>query len=287
MLEFLPEKIKEALRYVNIRRVYEIRLRANKPTTVNFNGSYVYLGGYGLTEKKEKAIYCDILDISDTIFRAGNYSVYSVEEQIRQGFLTAEHGERIGLAGEYVLEKGKVHALKHFTSLCIRVPHEVIGSGEEVYNICMSDTVCNLLLISSPGLGKTTILRDLSRILGVKKKKNILICDERGEISSENVGESSDVIKFCDKERAFEAGIRAMRPDILITDELSLADIPSIKRAIKAGVYVLASAHFSTFEAVNKEFLELFEHFVLLDNQEIGKIKGIYDKTGRDIYNGC
>lgn len=287
MLEFLPEKIKEALRYVNGRKVYELRLRANKPTTVNFNGKYVYLGAYGLTDKREKAIYCDALDVSDCVFRAGNYSVYSVEEQIKQGFLTAECGERIGLAGEYVLEKGKVHALKHFTSLCIRVPHAIVGSGEEIYNTCMSDIVCNLLLISPPGLGKTTILRDLSRILGEKTKKNILICDERGEISSENVGESCDVVKYCDKQTAFEAGIRALRPDIIITDELSIEDLPSIQKAVKAGISVIASAHFSAFEEINEIFLNIFDRFVVLDNQEIGKIKGIYDKKGRDMYNEC
>ena len=160
MLDFLPQNVKEGLRHVNLRYVYEIRLRADKPITVNFDGKYRYLSEYGITENKEKAINCTYSEIADCIYRAGNYSVYSVEEQIKKGFLTAESGERIGLAGEYVFEKGQPLTIRNFTSVCIRVPHEIIGCGEEAYKRCMSDRVCNLLLMSSPGLGKTTILRD-------------------------------------------------------------------------------------------------------------------------------
>ena len=258
-------------------------MRADKPITVNFDGKYRCLGEYGLTERKEKALRCSFSEVADCVYRAGNYSVYSVEEQIKQGFLTAEDGVRIGLAGEYVFEKGKPLALRNFTSLCIRVPHEIVGCGKEVYQKCMSDTACNLLLASSPGLGKTTILRDLGRILSEKTRKNILICDERGEIGAGEIGENSDIIKYCDKKTAFEAGIRAMRPDIIITDELSQNDLEALKKATFAGVTVVASAHFSAMEQISKSFLEIFDRFVILDELKIGKIKGIYDKEGREL----
>ena len=147
----------------------------------------------------------------------------------------------------------------------------------------MSDRVRNPLLMSSPGLGKTTILRDLSRILSEKTKKNILICDERGEICVGEYGDACDVIRFCDKERAFTAGIRAMRPEIIITDELSLVDCSALKRAVAAGVCIIASAHFSAFDFVEKTFTELFERYVLLDEEEIGKIKAVYNAQGKQI----
>ena len=175
MLEFLPQKIKNGLRYVNLQHVYELRLRVDKPVTVSWKGDYRYLSEYGLTGNRQKALVCNAEDLSDCIYRAGAYSVYSVEEQLKQGFLTAAHGERIGIAGEYVLEKGQPLALRNFNGLCVRVPHEVVGCGGEIYKICMSDKVGNLLLTSSPGLGKTTILRDLARILSENTKKNILI----------------------------------------------------------------------------------------------------------------
>ena len=177
MLEFLPQNIKEGLSHINLRDVYEIRLRMDKPTTINYQGEYRYLGAYGIVQRKENALRCTYEDISDCIFRAGEYSVYSVEEQIKKGFLTAKNGERIGLAGEYVFERGQPIALRNFTSICIRVPHEVLGCSHAIYQFCMSDIIQNVLIMSSPGLGKTTILRDLGRILSEKTKKNILFQD--------------------------------------------------------------------------------------------------------------
>lgn len=283
MLEFLPSKIKNGLRYVNLQHVYELRLRVDKPATVNWKGQYQYLSEYGLTGNRQKAIVCTAEDLSDCIYRAGDYSVYSVEEQLKQGFLTAAHGERIGIAGEYVLDKGQPLALRNFNGLCIRVPHEVIGCGGEVYKRCMSDKVGNLLLTSSPGLGKTTILRDLARILSENTKKNILICDERGEISIGTVGETCDIIKFSSKEIAFEAGIRAMRPDIIITDEITPHDLKAIEKAVFAGVQVIATAHYAEITRIAEPFFALFDYFVLLNEREIGKIKGIYNKQGKEL----
>jgi stage III sporulation protein AA len=283
MLEFLPQNIKDGLAHINLQHVYEIRLRANKPTTLNYQGKYQYLGRKGLTSIEELAIVCSFEDIENSVFLAGKCSVYSVENQIKQGFLTAD-GVRIGLAGEYVFENEKILAIRNFSSLCIRVPHEVINSGLKLYNICMSNIIYNLLIISPPGVGKTTILRDLSRILSVKTRKNILICDERGELSLGNIGNSCDVIKFSDKKTAFEVGIRTMRPDIIITDELSLLDCEPLQKAVSAGVKIFASAHFSDIRYVNKEFFQIFERFALLDSDEIGKIHHIYDGNGEEIY---
>ena len=103
------------------------------------------------------------------------------------------------------------------------------------------------------------------------------------KISVGNTGDTSDVMKFSDKTTAFEAGIRAMRPDIIITDELSINDLEALKKAVFAGVKVLASAHFSDMERVNSAFLEIFDRFVLLDERKIGKIKGIYNKEGKEL----
>ncbi len=283
MLEFLPERIKDALQNVNMNNVYELRLRADFPTIINYLGEYIYLGAYGVTEHTEQAICCDSGEIGDCVFRAGNYSVYSVEEQIKRGFITAVNGERIGLAGEYVFDRGQPLTIRNFTSLCIRVPHEILGCGEEIFRRCMCDRVRNLLIASPPGLGKTTILRDLGRIISLKSRKNVLICDERGEIGCSEKQNGCDILKYADKRTAFEAGIRAMRPDIIITDELSDTDCAAVEKAAYAGVKVLASAHFSSFSHIKPPFFGLFERYVMLDDRQIGKISEIYDEEGRRI----
>lgn len=284
MLDFLPKKIKNSIQNLNTKYLYELRLRALKPTLINYAGEFQYLGERGITNIADKAIYCSIEDIEDCIYRAGNYSVYSIEEEIRKGFITAKTGERLGLAGEYVFDNGKVLAIRNFTSICIRVPHEIEGCSQTIYNCCMSDRVHNLLLMSPPGLGKTTILRDLSRMISEKKGLNILICDERGEISVGNTGKTSDVIKFANKESGFEAGIRAMRPDIIITDELSERDYFALQKANVAGVSVIASAHFLDIKHLPKSFLEIFSRFVLLNEKKIGEIRAIYDNSGNILF---
>lgn len=281
MLEFLPQHVKRSLQHVNLQYVYELRIRANQPITLSVQGTYRYLGEYGLTDVKENAIQCDLNDIADCVYRAGDYSVYSVEEQIKRGFITAANGERIGLAGRYVLEKGQPLTIREFTSLCIRIPHEIVGCGQDIYQRCMRDKLLNLLIVSPPGMGKTTILRDLGRILSQNTKKNVLICDERGEISSGFFGETCDVLLYANKATAFDAGIRAMRPDIMITDELSPEDVKAVQLAIFAGITVLASAHFSDMSSIKPPFFGTFDRYVVLDSGTIGKIKEIYDESGR------
>lgn len=283
MLEFLPDNVKEALKHVNLNRVYEIRLRAGKPVTLNYEGKYRYLGAYGPVDKASAAVSVSPAAIAETVFSAGRFSVYSVEEQLKRGFVTAECGERIGLAGQYVFEKGKALSVRDFTSLCIRVPHEIRGCGAEIYRRCLLDKVRSLLIMSPPGIGKTTILRDLSRTLSEERAKNVLICDERGEISAGDTGATSDVLLFADKATAFEAGIRAMRPDIMITDELSPADCAAVERAVFGGVKVIASAHFAEIKDVKPPFAGLFERYVLLESETIGKVRAIYDEDLKEI----
>ena len=287
MLDFLPLKVKDAIKYLNIQYVYEIRIRMGQPIRVNFRGKYHYLGAIGCTERKEKALSCTFEEIADCVYRAGKYSVYSIEEQIKQGFLTAEEGERIGIAGEYVFENGKPLTVRNITSLCIRIPHEVISCGQEIYNICMSDRVESVLIVSPPGIGKTTILRDLGRIISQKTRKNILICDERGELALGAVGDTCDVVKYADKETAFIAGIRAMRPDVIITDELLEKDCEALERAVFAGVKVLASAHFYNIENITPKYKRIFDYIAVLDENSIGKVKEVYKKVADKMVKIC
>jgi stage III sporulation protein AA len=280
MFEFLPRAVKNAIEYLNAKYLYEIRIRAEKPITVNYNGRYRYLGRTGLTERAENALIPSFLDVADCVYKASEYSIYAVEEELKQGFLTVKGGFRIGIAGEYVFDKGKLLSIRNITSLCVRIPHEIYGSGEEIYRTCMCDRVKNLLIMSAPGLGKTTILRDLARMIGQNTMENVLICDERGEIGVGEVGKACDIIKYADKVTAFDVGIRALRPNIIITDELSERDCPMVEKAICAGVTVLASAHIATREGLKKPFLGLFERYVLLS--DIGKIAGIYNECGEE-----
>ena len=272
MLEFLAPRLLEAVRHVNLNRLYELRIRADKPMRGNLGGTFCYLGASGVSVGESTAIFPTQQEIADTLFAASGYSVYSVAEQMKKGFLTGPEGERIGIAGSYVYENGGVLSVHAVTSLCIRVPHAVEGCAEEIYARCLSEGMCSLILLSPPGEGKTTLLRDLSRLVCERRQLNVLVSDERGELSAGDLGRTADVIRFADKLTAFTAGIRAMRPDLIVTDELLPEDYTAVARAIGSGIRVFASAHLVRAEDVPQK---LFDRYILLDGLgRIGTVLG-------------
>lgn len=273
MLEFLPPRIFEAVKHVNLKKLYELRVRAGRPLRANLSGEFVFLNERGVCSRKA-ALLPERAEIEETLYSASGYSVYAVEDQLRKGFLTGKEGERIGVAGTYVYENGSVLSINSITSLCIRVPHEIFGCADQIYERCLSDRMRSILLLAPPGDGKTTILRELCRLVSLNRNLNILVSDERGELSAGDLGDS-DVIKFADKLTAFTAGIRALRPELIVTDELLKEDYPAIERAIEAGIYVFASAHLTKFEFVPKKF---FSRYVFLDG--LGSIASIAKEDG-------
>lgn len=272
MLDFLPPRLLNAVRHVNLNRLYELRIRADKPMRVNLDGIFCYLGENGVVERMQDAIFPTREEVSDTLFAASGFSVYSVAEQMKRGFVTGNAGERIGIAGTYVYENGKVLSVHDVTSLCVRIPHAVEGCAEEIYARCLTDCMRSLILLSPPGDGKTTLLRDLTRLVCLHRKLNVLVSDERGELSADWLGESADVICYADKLTAFTSGMRAMRPDLIVTDELLDEDYPAVRRAVQGGIFVFASAHLTRAEDVPEK---LFSRYIVLDGLgHIGKICG-------------
>ncbi|MBR2903093.1 MAG: hypothetical protein IKC37_00435 [Clostridia bacterium] len=284
MLKFLPQTIQDLLRQINLEKVYEIRMRTKKPLFVNYEGEYRMLGKNGLVWQESSAYVVQGDEIEDTIYRAGDYSVYSIEDQIRQGFLTTEEGVRIGLAGRFIFEKGAALTVRDVTSLCIRVPHDVKGVGERIFRLMTEGGgFLSVLLMSLPGRGKTTALREIARLICERTSKNVLICDERGELSFGETGRSCDVLTYADKKTAFEVGIRTLRPDVIVTDELAEEDIIAVRRAIFAGVCVIASAHIGEEESGRERYGDLFDRYVLLDRNKVGEIQKIFDGAWTEI----
>lgn len=275
MLEFLPPRLMDAVRHVNLNTLYELRVRAEQPLRANVGGMFVFLGKDGIVYSASGALFPTTEEVEETLFSASGYSVHAVEEQLRRGFVTGNHGERIGIAGTFVCEKDGVLSVHSPTSLCIRIPHAILGCAEEIFSRCFSGGICSVLLMSPPGEGKTTLLRDLTRIVSERTLKNILVSDERGELSAGDLGATADVIRFADKQTAFTAGIRAMRPEIIVTDELLTEDYSAVKCAIESGISVFASAHLTAYENVPQK---IFSKYILLDG--LGKIGKIFGEEG-------
>ncbi len=283
-LSFLTQDLRSALDRLNLDFLTEIRYRQGKPVIVEYRGEYKYLGRFGLTDRREEGLVAT--SAAKVIEAATGGSVYNYAEQIKRGFITCGHGIRIGLGGEYVTQNGEICTIRDFTSLNIRIPHDVKDCAKfECERLLMGD-IPSILLFSRPGLGKTTRLRDIARFLSGQRCANVLVFDERNEIAALDgtgngfdLGDRTDVVRAGNKVSAFSAAIRAMKPDVIICDELYGAeDVAAARFAVDCGIPVIASSHM-----VDRKKLSAlpFDYFVEL-KPRFGQPE-IYDKN----FNSC
>ena len=277
-LSFLLPVIKDCLSDTYKGLLSEIRLRNGYPITVLIRGEKKELN-----DKRGKPIICTVEMIGKIIQSVTENSLYAFNDRLKCGYITTDKGVRIGIAGELVYDSGQVVTIKNFSSLNIRVPHEIKGCSESVFNACFKNGVLNsVLIVSKPFMGKTTMLKDLCFKINGTDKYNVLIVDERGEFYGVS-GKNIDIIKYSDKQYAFEYGIRSLSPDVIVTDELSrTSDWESVSLATESGVKVIASCHGDNVDSVlsKKGFKKgSFDYYVELCNSgKAGRINGIYDK---------
>ncbi|MBR5226489.1 MAG: hypothetical protein IKV69_00280 [Clostridia bacterium] len=293
----LSEKLYTLLEQkIGFDNIYEVRLRANMAAMVIQNGQAYFLSAQGLTYNQENGIRLSKPEIEDIIFRASEFSIYSIQEELKQGFVVLDDGVRIGVCGNVVTENGKIKTITNFSSLNIRIPHIIRGACKPAFSkLVNKEEIFNTLVISPPGQGKTTFLRDFVFTLSTQNYFfNILVLDERGEIAGKNplktVGCMCDVLSFCTKEIGFLQGIRAMNPDIILTDELGEdKDFLAVKMASISGVKVVASIHAKSLEDLKQKphfdiIKNTFERFVLLAPfGRAGQVVGVYDSDFNEV----
>ncbi len=281
MLEFLPNNILKKLKQFNITLINEIRLRENSEITLIYNGNYYKI-------KTTKVSQQDILEI---VLNACKRSIYSYDEDIKNGFITTDKGVRIGLAGTFVIENGKVQTIKDFSSLVIRIPSQVKGFASEFYSKFYKGG--GVLVISKTGVGKTTFIRDLARLISYDNLGSIVVIDERNEIcaktefSSFDLGANVDVLTYAPKEYGFSQAIRTLNPNYIVTDELmSISDAKGVLRAFNGGISVIATVHSNSIELVkNIGYLaplinnRCFNYYVIISFNDLMRKIEVYDKN--------
>lgn len=293
IFEYFPFTIKEILEKEVLKEeefLEEIRIRAGKPIILKFN-------------KKEKNIRYlvtreDVLKILQLVCEN---SIYSYQHQIAEGFVTIKGGHRVGISGSCVVQDGKVININYINSLNFRIARQMIGASKEILKYILNferKNVRNTLIVSSPGAGKTTILKDIAKQIssGIKESNfeslNTGIVDERGEIAAlykgvpqNDIGIKVDVIDNVSKGIGMKMLVRSMTPQVIIADEIGTPeDVDAINYAMCSGCKGVFSAHGECMEDLYlnnfiKELIigHVFEIIVFLDSNKKGNIKEIYN----------
>ncbi len=294
IFEYFPNSIKEILEKEIFDEeddfLEEIRIRVKRPIILKFN-------------KKEKIIkyMITIEEILKILQLVCENSIYSYQHQIAEGFVTIRGGHRVGISGSCVIQNGRVININYINSLNFRIARQISGASKEILQYILNiekNNVKNTLIVSSPGVGKTTILKDISKQIssGIKelnfKGLNTGIVDERGEIAAlykgvpqNDIGTKVDVIDNVSKGVGMKMLVRSMTPQVIIADEIGTPDdVAAINYAICSGCSGVFSAHGECFEDLYlNSFIKdliighVFEIIIFLDSKVKGNIKEIYE----------
>lgn len=269
----------------NFEDICEIRLRVDCFVSINVMGI-----------KRKLDIKFSEIQMQEFMLRITGNSIYRVNEQLKYGFITLEGGIRVGLAGEVVCDEKNIVTLKNIQSANIRIPHNIDNCSLDAFPYIFNGDIKNTLIMSKPAVGKTTFLRDLVRQIGKVCNDNILVADERSElsmVSNKSLGDNIDIYKNCTKDYAFRYGIRSMNPQIFVTDELNLeTDAETLIACHNSGIKLISTIHCDGIESLKlkkniDKILEnkIFDRILLLSNQnKIGELAYIFDGNMRMIY---
>ncbi|MCI9310190.1 MAG: stage III sporulation protein AB [Lawsonibacter sp.] len=247
-VQALPQRLRQealSLPAGDRARAEELRLRVGWPMTAVLPEGERPLGGSPVEGR----------ELEQLVEIASRASLHTVLDQVRRGYLTFEGGHRIGLCGTAALREGEIHALRAISSANLRIARQVKGAAAPVLDgLCPGGRLADTLILAPPGLGKTTLLRDLIRSVSEGEgctPLRVSLADERGEVAAMyngrpqlEVGRRTDVAEGCPKAQGLMLLLRAMNPQVLAVDEITAPeDVGALITAAGCGVTLLATAH--------------------------------------------
>lgn len=231
LVAILPTRLRVEVDNLGKETLEELHLRLNRPVELILKGRSHLLATKATSQ-----------DIQYVVNTASRYSPWTASTA-SQGYITAPGGHRIGICGDCVVQGGVVTGIRTANSLCIRVARTFYGIGS------LAPLHGSLLILGPPGVGKTTLLRDLIRLRS-NHGSAISVVDERGELFPDgeifDCGPRTDVLTGCNKAQGVEMVLRTMGPKCIAVDEITAAeDCRALLNAAWCGVDLLATAHAS------------------------------------------
>ncbi|MDD6239634.1 MAG: stage III sporulation protein AB [Oscillospiraceae bacterium] len=300
ILSTLTPELNFALEQLSHRRLgqlCELRFRRGRPVTGVFPWGEELIYRNGQPIAVNEALLKTLLD------RATSCSPYALRMEETGLYLPLENGCRMGLCGETVLRDGKIHGLRHISSLVIRFAREIPGAADgAIPYLTQGGQLSSALILSPPGGGKTTFLRDLIRQLSTKGIR-IGVVDQRRELAAQkegentlNLGPCTDVLSGCPKDQGMALLLRVMNPQIMAVDELwGTSELETVREIAGAGVRLLATAHARDKQQVClrpgfRQLMEegVFDYIIELDHYHIKRMERLGDgaETGRGNLRG-
>lgn len=297
-IQYLFSKpIQSRLMNIDLLQFQEIRLRTARGLALRLKGDTWWLGKNGGLINEQKNCY--ILTQEDMrVFLDGcsGHSMYAFAKELQQGYITIRGGHRAGFAGTLICENGKIQGFHEIGSVNLRIAHEVKGCAERlIHCVFEGKRFCNTLIVSPPGCGKTTLLRDMIRILSdgslYAPPLHVAVSDERGELGackngcpSFDLGCNTDVMDGGNKAENIWMMLRSLGPQVIAMDEIGGSEeAKGLLTAGYWGVGLLASIHGTVKMEPWRQMGLAFERYI---EPEI--INGIwhykvYDQNGRRI----
>lgn len=282
LLQAVPQRIAEG--------AYEIRIRAGRPIAVE-------------TPKERHIIpnsSVQLSDIGKCISYFCDYSLYSCERELSEGWITLKGGHRAGFTGTAVMRDGRVSTIRDISSIDLRIAAEHKGIAEKLLGLTALETGFRGLLIIGPPLSaKTTMLRDYARLLASFSRTAII--DERGEIAAvyngiaqNDIGVNSDVLNLFPKEEGIIQALRSLSPEYIVCDEVG-GEYERLAECSGKGVKLILTAHCGSIEeaADNRTVRFLADcgaiNYIalLMNGADIGKTAGLWKVDGIQDIGSC